>query len=124
MKHTVAIIGGGFCGTMVAVHLLKQKEVPLSILLVNAGYPLSKGLAYSSYSHKHLLNVRARHMSPFDDKPNDFTEWIRKHENYRVIDPTALPDMFLPRNIYGFYLKELFENAIRKKSDNVTIGFV
>src|SRR5689334_14085735 len=120
---TVAIIGGGFCGTMVAVHLLSQ-QVPLSIIFINSGYPLSKGLAYSSYSHKHLLNVRAKNMSAFPDKPNHFVEWIKKHENYRVIDQSALPEMFLPRNIYGFYLKDIFENAIRKKSPQVSISFV
>jgi len=123
-KHSVAIIGGGFCGTMVAVHLLCQTEVPLEIFLINSGFPLSKGLAYSSYSHKHLLNVRAKSMSAFADKPNDFVDWITKHENYRVLDQETLPQMFLPRNIYGYYLKDVFENAIRKKSDKTTINFI
>lgn len=120
---TVAIVGGGFCGTMVAVHLLKA-NLPLSVILINSGYPLSKGLAYSSYSHKHLLNVRAKNMSAFPDRPGHFTDWIKQHENFRVIDQVTLPDMFLPRNIYGQYLKDIFENAIRKKSENVSISFV
>src|ERR1700679_2423779 len=110
---TVAIVGGGYCGTMAAVHLLSQSEVAVEIVLINSGYPLTKGVAYSSYSHKHLLNVRAQNMSAFPDKPNHFIDWIKKHENYRVIDPAALPQMFLPRNIDGYYLNDIFENAIR-----------
>ncbi len=121
---TIAIIGGGFCGNMLAVHLLGDAKTPLHIVLINAGYPLSKGVAYSSYSHKHLLNVKAKNMSAYPDKPDHFLDWIKKHENYRVIDQTALPGMYLPRNIYGFYLKDLFETAIRKKPDHVTISFV
>ena len=109
---------------MVAVHLLNNHDVPLSIILINSGYPLSKGLAYSSYSHKHLLNVRAKNMSAFPERPNHFVDWIKQHENFRVIDQVTLPDMFLPRNIYGQYLKDIFENAIRKKPENVSISFV
>src|SRR6187455_2527233 len=122
-KLTIAIVGGGFSGTMLAVHLLTQ-HVPVEVILINSGYPLSKGLAYSSYSHKHLLNVRAKNMSAYADQPCHFIDWMKKHENYRVIDQTLLPDMFLPRNIYGYYLKDVFENAIRKKSDHASISFV
>jgi uncharacterized NAD(P)/FAD-binding protein YdhS len=121
---TIAIIGGGFCGNMLAVHLLSNAKSPLHIVLINAGYPLSRGIAYSSYSQKHLLNVPAKSMSAFPDKPNHFMDWIRKHENYGVIDQTALPTMFLPRNIYGHYLKDIFDTAIRKKPDYVSISFV
>lgn len=121
---TIAIIGGGFCGNMVAVHLLGSAKEPLHIVLINSGYPLSKGVAYSSYSHKHVLNVAAKNMSAFTEKPGHFIEWIRKHENYGVIDQTTLPEMFLPRNIYGYYLKDIFDTAIRKKPEHVTISFV
>lgn len=121
---TIAIIGGGFCGNMLVVHLLRNAISPVHVVLINSGYPLSKGVAYSSYSHKHLLNVAARNMSAFPDKPSDFTDWIKRHENYRVLDQSSLPGMFLPRNIYGYYLKDLFDNAIRKKPENVSISFV
>lgn len=120
---TVAIIGGGFCGTMVAVHLLSQ-ATQLEIILINAGSPLCKGLAYSSYSHKHLLNVRAKNMSAFPDRPTHFIDWLKRHENYHVIDRSLVPDMFLPRNIYGHYMKDIFEDAIRKKPETVSINFV
>jgi uncharacterized NAD(P)/FAD-binding protein YdhS len=93
---------------MTAVHLLANKEIPVDFVIVNSGYPLSKGVAYSSYSHKHLLNVAAKSMSAFPDQPNHFTDWIKHHENYRVLDPVNLPGMFLPRNIYGNYLKGRF----------------
>ncbi len=124
LSPTIAIIGGGFCGNMLAVHLMNNAKSPLNIVLINSGYPLSKGVAYSSYSHKHLLNVPAKSMSAFPDKPSHFIDWIKNHENYRVIDQTALPNTFLPRIIYGHYLKDIFDTAIRKKSEHVSISFV
>ena len=120
----IAIIGGGFCGTMAAVHLLAQKDTPLNIIMVNSGYPISRGVAYSSYSHKHLLNVPAKNMSAFPDKPTHFIDWIKKHENYSVIDQMTLPGMFLPRNVYGNYLKEVFENAMKKRPENISVTFI
>jgi uncharacterized NAD(P)/FAD-binding protein YdhS len=120
---TIAIIGGGFCGTMVAVHLLQQSQ-PVRIVLINSRYPLSKGIAYSSYSNKHLLNVPAKNMGAFPEDPGHFVKWLKNHENYGVLDLHELPDMYLPRNIYGQYLKDIFENAIRKKNQHVAIEFV
>lgn len=123
-KITVAIIGGGFAGAMNAVHLLSQNKKAVHIILINSKYPLSKGIAYSSYSNKHLLNVAAKNMSAFPDKPNHFISWIKNHDNYGALDQLELPNMYLPRNIYGHYLKDVFDNAIRKKPDNVSIEFI
>ena len=123
-SKTICIIGGGFSGVMVAVHLMRESKSPIHLVLVNSGYPLSKGIAYSSYSNKHLLNVAARNMSAFPDQPDHFLRWIKGHENYGVIDHEKLPGMFLPRNIYGHYLKDVFDAAIRNKKDHVTISFV
>ncbi|HMT28825.1 MAG TPA: FAD/NAD(P)-binding protein [Bacteroidia bacterium] len=121
---TIAIIGGGFSGTMTAIHLMRQSDVSLHIILINHRYPLAKGIAYSSYSNKHLLNVAAKNMSAFPDKSDDFLKWLKNHDNYGALDQNELPGTFLPRNIYGKYLKDTFENAIRKKSENVTIEFI
>jgi len=123
-SFTIAIIGGGFAGAMTAVHLMNQKEISVNIVIINTKYPLAKGIAYSSYSNKHLLNVPARNMSAFQDKSDDFLKWIKNHDTYGALDQNEVPGMFLPRNIYGKYLKEIFDNAIRKKGDNVSIEFI
>jgi uncharacterized NAD(P)/FAD-binding protein YdhS len=123
-SKTICIIGGGFSGVMVAVHLIREAKSPIHLVLVNSGHPLTRGVAYSSYSNKHLLNVAAKNMSAFPDQPDHFLRWIRNHENYGVIDHETLPGMFLPRNIYGHYIKEVFDSAIRKKPGHVSISFV
>ena len=45
---TIAIIGGGFSGTMTAVNLARLAESPLRVCLVNRGFPLARGVAYST----------------------------------------------------------------------------
>ena len=47
MAHTIAIVGGGFSGTLTAVHLLRG-EWPggLHVVLVNRSGPLARGVAY------------------------------------------------------------------------------
>ncbi|HXP52571.1 MAG TPA: FAD/NAD(P)-binding protein, partial [Bacteroidia bacterium] len=72
----IAIIGGGFCGIMTAVHLLENALSPVKITLINSGYPFAKGVAYSAYSDSHLLNIVAGKMSAYTDKPTDFVDWV------------------------------------------------
>jgi uncharacterized NAD(P)/FAD-binding protein YdhS len=51
MPHTTVIVGGGFSGTMTAVHLLRG-EWPggLHVVLINRSGPLARGVAYGTRS--------------------------------------------------------------------------
>ena len=44
----LAIIGGGFSGTMAAVNLVRFGDRPLLVRLINRAYPLGRGIAYST----------------------------------------------------------------------------
>ena len=99
---SIVIIGGGFCGVMTVVNLLSKLKTKATITLINKAYPIARGIAYNTYSDLHLLNVEARNMSAFADKPNDFLDWCSKQTEI----PTKkedLPLAYLPRNIYGRY---------------------
>lgn len=43
--ETIAIIGGGFCGSLSAVNLARLAERPLRVVLINSGRPLGRGIA-------------------------------------------------------------------------------
>jgi uncharacterized NAD(P)/FAD-binding protein YdhS len=111
----IAIIGAGFSGTMAAVHLLQQNQTPVSISLFNQGGNFNKGVAYDSYSQKHLLNVPAGKMSAFHDSPNHFLEWIMSTDHYSGIESKLISNAFLPRKLYGEYLRDVWGEAIRSK---------
>lgn len=106
---TIAIIGGGFSGTLTAIHLLRS-EVPSRVVLIQRGPDLARGVAYSTSSLAHLLNVPAARMSALPDDPEHFLRWSREH-----IHPATPPDAFLPRRRYGDYLAQLFAEAARGK---------
>lgn len=119
----IAIIGGGFCGTMSAVHLM-QKADNIKITLINSGYPFNKGIAYSPYSKSHLLNIVAGNMSAFADKPNHFTEWVHSKPQYSTLEKDILTKTFLPRSLYGEYLEEIWSANMAHKKTGVEVNVI
>lgn len=101
----IAIIGGGFSGTITAVNLGRLSQSPLRVTLINRGYPSGRGIAYSTRRPEHLLNVVARNMSAFPDHPNHFVEWLRTRTDYIAMTDAELRETFLPRRVYGDYLR-------------------
>jgi uncharacterized NAD(P)/FAD-binding protein YdhS len=100
---TVAIVGGGVSGTLVAAHLLASEALP-RIVLVEPREEVGRGLAYSTPCSSHLLNVPAANLSALPDQPDHFLEWARK----RLREPIA-PYTFLPRQLFGTYVRSVLE---------------
>lgn len=107
--QTIAIIGGGFCGSVAAVNLMRLSEGPLRVALVNRGFPVGRGVAYGTRRPEHLLNVAARNMSALADHPNHFLEWLRTRSEYAEMPEAVLRETFIPRRVYGDYLRALLQ---------------
>jgi uncharacterized NAD(P)/FAD-binding protein YdhS len=104
--RTIAIIGGGFTGTMVAVRLLRADSAgPLRIVLIDRSGRFGRGVAYGTTCSDHLLNVPAGRMSAFEEDPDSFLRWARGQ------DPAATGGSFLPRMAYGQYLESLLASS-------------
>jgi hydroxyacylglutathione hydrolase len=106
-EFTVAIIGGGFTGTTLAAQLLRASGGSVSVVLIERGARLGRGVAYSTECTEHLLNVRARNMSAYPDDPEHFSEWVRLNHA-----PGASPDDYLPRPLYGQYVASVLQQEI------------
>jgi uncharacterized NAD(P)/FAD-binding protein YdhS len=108
----VAIVGGGASGVLVATHLLLNAR-SVSISLIERQCRFGSGIAYGTEHPEHLLNVRAMNMSAFPDDPDHFSRWMCEH-------PTASTDepfdrlAFLPRRLYGDYLRSVLDEASSK----------
>ncbi|GGK59793.1 FAD/NAD(P)-binding protein [Rufibacter glacialis] len=124
MRHVIAIIGGGFSGTMVAVHLLRQQQCQVEVVLLNEGYPTGKGIAYSADQDTFLLNVHAGRMSALPDEPNHFVEWLLQEPAYAGHTPEELAVSFMPRQLYGRYLHQLLSQAIARPAGKSTCQVV
>jgi uncharacterized NAD(P)/FAD-binding protein YdhS len=104
--HTIAIIGGGLSGTLLAIQLLLQQgERPARIYLVERAARLGKGVAYGTCVQSHLLNVPAGKMSLFPDDPDHFVRWLQANHL-----PLGAPD-FAPRPVYARYIGDTFAAA-------------
>lgn len=99
MKH-VAVVGGGFSGTMQAVNLLRAGA---RVTLIERAR-LARGAAYRTRHAAHLLNVAAAGMSAFPAEPNHFAEWL-------AFEGAGDGDSFAPRRVYGRYLDHLLAEA-------------
>src|ERR1043166_2649854 len=76
--RTIAVIGGGFSGSLMAVHLLRRCSAADRILLIERSAAFGRGIAYATGNDSHLLNVRAGNMSAFSREPDHFLEWLSR----------------------------------------------
>jgi uncharacterized NAD(P)/FAD-binding protein YdhS len=115
-EKAVAIIGGGLSGALVALQLLQRAKLPLRISVIEPRAELGKGVAYSTSSPSHLLNVRAGNMSIFPEEPLDFLEYLRATGS---AEPS--PKAFIERRRFGTYVSERLQRARSKASHGVTL---
>ena len=73
---SVCIIGGGFCGTMVAAGLRRAGFAGRIAIVEKEDARVGRGVAYSPPNSKLLLNVPARNMGAWADNPGDFLTWL------------------------------------------------
>lgn len=119
----IGIIGGGFTGTMTAVHLIQQATAGLEIVLISRPGTFSTGTAYAPYSGKHLLNVAAGRMSAFRERPDHFLQWLMARPAFQDQERELVANAFLPRRLYGEYLADIWAEALataRSKGIRVT----
>ncbi len=106
-RTSVAIIGGGLSGSLLAIKLLRQTKIPLQIFLIeSAKKRYGRGVAYSPNSIYQKLNVTAKNMSLFEDNPMHFYDWWKsRNRDYFYLQEKFDENSFFPRFIYGDYLE-------------------
>lgn len=77
-RPTVAIIGGGFTGAAVAVHLSRNfpSQADVRLLVVEPRQDIGRGLAYGTADPAHRINVPAEKMTLFPEVPGDFAAHV------------------------------------------------
>jgi len=102
VAQAVAVVGGGYSGTIAAAELAKT-GVPA--MLIERSGRFAAGAAYGTAEAAHLLNVRARNMSAFACADDHFCLWVERQ---------GLGDgeTFVPRRDYHRYLKQILDQAV------------
>ena len=115
---TVAIVGGGASGTILAAQLARRG---VRSLLIDGSGRMGKGVAYSTTRPAHLLNVRAESMSALAGDPGHFAR--------RFEAEGGIPRGFAERRFFAAYLAEILNEAVESGcaelvEDEVVRGFL
>lgn len=115
----ITIVGGGASGTLLAANLLRQgSRQPIEVNLVEKRSKVGRGVAFGSTRESHLLNVPAGRMGAFPDDVRHFHSWLtEKGHDFG-------PNDFVPRLLFGEYLRSVLTAAVENKSPNNTLNLV
>ena len=121
--RSIAIIGGGAGGSLVAIQLLLRAKSPLRIVLVERSKEVGPGVAYSTPDPRHLLNVPAGRMGLFPDRPDDFVRWLEDRPPHTPV-PSQGPGAFVSRRLFGEYVTQTLERARKAAHSGVELEIV
>ena len=108
---TVAIVGAGFSGSVLAIQLLHHGAPNLRVDLIEQRGTFGPGLPYATDREEHLLNVPAARMSAFPDKPSHFLDWLCRQSRTILGNVSPDPGAFVPRRLFGLYLQDTLAEA-------------
>ena len=113
----ITIIGGGASGTLLAANLLRCKpSETVEVNMVEKRSAIGRGVAYSTSDDIHLLNVPAGRMGAFAENVGYFHEWLIA--NGYEFDANS----FVPRNIFGEYLRDTLHRSETNKEKNIRLN--
>lgn len=106
-RLTVAVVGGGFTGAAMAMHLVAGKGFPTdaSVVVIEPRSELGRGLAYSATDPAHRVNVPAARMTLFPDMPDDFENYLSdmsSHDDTELVGHDGSP--YPKRSVFGDYV--------------------
>jgi uncharacterized NAD(P)/FAD-binding protein YdhS len=111
---TIAIIGAGFSGTLLSLHLLRHCPAHTRLVLIERNSQFGRGLAYATANANHILNVPAARMSAFHHRPSDFLDWLKRQPPEACGDTPPGPQTFAPRRLFGAYVRALLNEEIKR----------
>jgi len=117
MSNRIAVVGAGFCGTVMAANLLRRPPPNVTeIVLIERSSVMGRGMAYAVHDFPYLLNVPAGRLSADSQDPLQFWRFAQRTM------PDSDPEDFLPRRLYGDYLQEFLSKAEQESSRRVSLS--
>ena len=128
----IGIIGAGFSGTSLAACLSRlqlqshQSQLPsLEVMLFDKTGYFGVGDAYRTPFPFHLLNVRAKDMSAFEDEPTHFLNWLQLNAARYLPAASAASsisaEQFVPRLLYRHYLQDVLAALSSQTANKMTL---
>ncbi|MEB2847470.1 NAD(P)-binding protein [Rhizobiales bacterium RZME27] len=119
----VLIIGGGYSGAALAIRLLEQRRNNMRIVIAEPRSVLGGGQAYSTADKAQLMNGPAGNFSIHRDNLTHLADWVERNSDRHdiVLPPDGASGLFIPRSLFGHYVQEELQHAIRAMDDGVTL---
>ncbi|HEX4242064.1 MAG TPA: FAD/NAD(P)-binding protein, partial [Steroidobacteraceae bacterium] len=115
-RNTLAVVGAGFCGTVLAAGLLRRPPAaPTDIVLIERGGEMGRGVAYATHEFPFLLNVPAGRLSADAADPAQFLRFAQRRA------PRITGEDFLSRALYGAYLQDVLAQAEHSAPEHVRL---
>ena len=112
----IAIVGAGFSGTLLALHLLQRVPLQTRVVLIERNAQFGRGPAYSTGNSSHVLNVPAGKMSAFHSRPLDFLQWLQAQPPEELCGVEATASTFVPRRMFGRYIRHLLNQEVKARN--------
>lgn len=136
MVH-IAFIGAGASTTISLINLVNAMNSSSAyhgidrISIVEKSKTPGVGLAYSTNEPCHLFNSRANKIGIVSGQDDHFFKWLHAQPDKwqysfpQITLDDITSDSFIPRAIYGHYLKDMFDLAINNARQNgITVNVI
>lgn len=118
----IVIVGGGFSGTALAIHLARLGSAGLKVTIIEPRPQLGQGVAYGTVDPAHRINVPAARMQLSAEEEGDFDRWFRASTACQH-DPGARwsdGSLYPQRGQFGAYIAEKLATALETSPVQVT----
>jgi uncharacterized NAD(P)/FAD-binding protein YdhS len=122
----IAVIGGGYSGAALAIHLSRAAPRPLEILLMEPRAQLGTGLAHSTQHPDHRLNAADSIHLLYLDAPDHFSTWLRTSGTLER-DPEAIAPsgrIYPRRADFGTYVSAELARHLASNPSGTTLRHV
>ena len=120
----ITIVGGGVSGTLVAAQLLRRATEPLRVRLIERMSDVGRGVAYATENRDHRLNVPAGRMGAWPEDVEHFFRWVAERAGTPDYPSNVTRADFLPRWIFGDYVRAVLEEAQRGAAPGVELELI
>ncbi|WP_380180475.1 FAD/NAD(P)-binding protein [Kalamiella sp. sgz302252] len=112
-ERHIVIVGGGFTGTALAIHLARKGEAGLTVTVIEPREQLGQGVAYGTSDPAHRINVPASRMQLSAAEEGEFEHWYRHSAAYQADPASRWQDgkLYPQRAQFGAYVAEQFYKA-------------
>lgn len=112
----IAIVGGGYSGTVLAIHLLRQSGHDTKIVIVDPRLELGAGVAYSIRDESARINVPARLMGVSTEPDDRFLGWLQtKQPDLLGTSGAADPaETYVARHWFGAFVRDRLADTVAR----------